>query len=608
MGGEPEPMRLWDSVARGNFAKARDLRCPPIALRVVSRLKTRPNGRERVRLADGSHKGVPMKIKRYLTRSVSIAAMTAAASVATGASAHLVYLPYHRGATPPAPIMLPVGSHQAPYVAPRKSISGKWTDVGNDPFTGEGGWGPLLMTDGSVIIKHAFTGSTATWYRLTPDTKGNYTTGTWKQTGAFPSGYQPDFYASQVLPNGDVTIEGGEYNGGSAVWSNKGAAYDPVADKWTAVTAPSGWNSIGDSESLILPDGSYLLADCCFFGTGQSVTATFSGTSVTWATPIKTWSCGSSNPCMDEEGLTPLPNGNVLLVDVWDHTSSSDEVWTYDTSANTWSETGNTKDYLSTTNAYELGAAPETPLGPAGGTIIQLTANRSPGVSDVYSIANGTWSSGPVLKVGTTVYDFEDAPAATLPDGNVLVFAAPGDGGSPAHFWELKVTSTGTVKATQVNDTTHSASGTDFTANLLPLPSGQILWDDSQSNTEVAVYTPKGHAKAAWLPVVSSVNSTLSVGSTGNAISGTNFNGFDLGGAYGDDSQQATNYPIVRITNTASGDVCYARSYNFSTMGVWTTGTTNAVFDIPSSCATGASTLQVIVNGIASTGTSVTLS
>ena len=421
---------------------APESRCPQSFFRVVSWPKTRPKkGRERVRLADGSHKGVPMKIKRYLTLGTSVAAMAAMASVATGASAHLVYLPFHRGATPPAPIMLPV-RHEAPYVAPRNSISGTWTDVKNEPFTGEGGWGPLLLTDGSVIIKHAFTGTTATWYKLTPSKKGKYTSGTWKQIALMPTGYQPDFYASQVLTNGNVLVEGGEYNGGSGIWTNKGAIYDPVADKWTNVTPPTGWNSIGDSASLVLPDGSYLLSDCCFFGTGKDVTATISGTTVTWGSPASTWSCGSSNPCMDEEGLTPLPNGNVLLVDVWLHTTTSDDVWTYDTSAGTWSETGNTPDYLSTTNYYELGAAPETPQGPKGGTIIQLTGNQNPGVSDVYSIASGTWSHGPQLKIGTAVYDFEDAPAATLPSGNVLVESSPGSFNNPAHFWEMTVSKT----------------------------------------------------------------------------------------------------------------------------------------------------------------------
>jgi hypothetical protein len=189
------------------------------------------------------------------------------------------------------------------------------------------------------------------------------------------------------------------------------------------------------------------------------------------------------------------------------------------------------------------------------------------------------------------------------------VESSPGFAASPAHFFEFNInTTSGTVTATQVSDTTESPGSTDFTGNLMVLPTGQVLWDNSQSGTEVAVYTPKGKAKGKWKPVVSSVNSSLTVGSKANAISGTNFNGFDLGGVYGDDSQASTNYPLVRITNTSTGDVCFGRSYSFSTMGVWTKGTTNAEFDIPSTCETGASTLQVIVNGIASVGTAVTLS
>jgi hypothetical protein len=205
------------------------------------------------------------------------------------------------------------------------------------------------------------------------------------------------------------------------------------------------------------------------------------------------------------------------------------------------------------------------------------------------------------------VYYYADAPAATLPDGNILTEGSPGYGATPAHFWEFNISSGGTVTATQVNDTNTSPSSSNFTGNLIPLPTGQILWDDSQYSTEVAVYTPQGSANASWLPVVSSVSSTLMIPSTGNALSGTNFNGFDLGGAYGDDAQAATNFPLVRITNNSSGDVCFGRSYNFSTMGVWTSGTTNAVFDVPNTCESGASMLQVIVNGIASTGVSVTL-
>jgi hypothetical protein len=201
-----------------------------------------------------------------------------------------------------------------------------------------------------------------------------------------------------------------------------------------------------------------------------------------------------------------------------------------------------------------------------------------------------------------------DAPAAVLPDGNALVEAGPGYAISPAHFWEFATSKKGKVVATQVNDNKTVASSSDFTGNMTVIPTGQVLWTNSQSSTEVALYTSKGKVNKAWLPVVSSVSNSLSVGSTGNAISGTNFNGFDLGAYYGDDGQAASNFPLVRITNTSTGDVCFGRSYNFSTFGVWTSGATNAVFDIPKSCETGASTLQAIVNGIASAAVSVTLS
>lgn len=552
-----------------------------------------------------------MKMNTTLNIGVCVLALEAAAAFAAGASAHPMYYLHHWGAKSldPNTPMVHVGPYEAPYVAPKKNKSGKWTDVGNVPFTGEGGNGELLLTDGSVIMNHALTGSAGEWYKLTPDSKGNYIDGTWTQIASMPSGYQPYGFASQVLTNGNVLIEGGEYNENQGDWTNKGAIYDPVADKWTSVSPPSGWSSIGDSESIILPDGSYFLGDCCFFGTGEDVTATVSGTTVNWNSPVTTWKCANSGyPCMDEEGFTALPSGEVLLVDVWDYTSTTDEYWIYDAATATWTQPGSTKDRMSDTNYFELGGAPLTPLGGKKGTVIQLTANTStPGPSDVYNVATGTWTTGPTLKVHSAVYMMADAPAATLPDGNVLVAASPGYSVTPTHFWEFRTSSKGVVKATRVNDTKTAPQSSDFTGNMLLIPTGQVLWDNSQSSTEVAVYTPKGKPKAAWLPVVTSVNSTLTVGSTGNAISGTNFNGFDLGGMFGDDAQQATNYPIVRITNNKTGDVCFGRSYNFSTMGVYTSGTTNATFDLPSSCETGASSLQVIVNGIASQGVSVTL-
>src|ERR1700722_3160184 len=330
-----------------------------------------------------------MKINQYFTASVSVLALATMSLVASGASAHKIYLPYHFGTTPPKPITPQRHANRARFVAPKANASGTWTDVGSVPFNGQGGEAPLVLTDGSAMIKQSFTGNSGVWCKLAPDSNGNYTDGTWTKLPAMPAGYSPDFFAEQVLTDGRVLIEGGEYNDqcSGGCWTNKGALYDPVANTWTSVSPPSGWTSIGDAESIILPNGTYMLANCCD-SPGKQGLASINGTSVTWAQT-------ASYDYNDEQGYTSLPNGNVLMVDVWNHGSNYDDYEIYNTSAGTWSLAGKTADYLSSSSTFELGAAPLTPQYGTQGTIIQFTANGSPGVSDVYDVASSTWSHGP---------------------------------------------------------------------------------------------------------------------------------------------------------------------------------------------------------------------
>ena len=80
------------------------------------------------------------------------------------------------------------------------------------------------------------------------------------------------------------------------------------------------------------------------------------------------------------------------------------------------------------------------------------------------------------------------------------------------------------------------------------------------------------------------------------------------GAMYNDDFQDATNYPLVRITNTATGHVFYARTHNHSSMGVATGSlivTTH--FDVPAGIELGGSKLEVVANGIASSPVSVVI-
>ncbi|HLY05769.1 MAG TPA: hypothetical protein VKR31_08485 [Rhizomicrobium sp.] len=540
-----------------------------------------------------------MKSRELLTAGASVLALTGIFLVGTGASADPVYRPHGRGIAPIDPnLAVPnIGTDTGQYVAPKNSGSGTWADVANLPFL-HGPWNARMQTDGTVLISDYLT-KKGQWYKLTPDSKGRYEDGTWSKIAPMPSGYSPLFFASQTLPDGRMIVNGGEYNIDGGGFVTLGALYDPVKNSWTSVSPPGGWSTIGDAESVILPNGTYMLADCCDFGPSQAALASVSGTNVKWTTQ-------NTYYYNDEETFTPLPDGDLQMVDVWNHGANYDDYETYDTSTGTWSLTGQTADYLSTSSAYELGPSVVRP----DGTILQFSANPTIAVNDIYDIKTGKWSSGPTLMVGGTKYDCADAPAVELPSGNTLVEASPGIFAKPSAFFEIGLTDKkGKIKVTRVNEPREGKHTSSFEGTFVMLPTGQALWDNSQvKNFEVATYTPVGSPRASWLPVVSSVSSKLTVGSTGNAISGTNFNGFSLGASYGDDAQMSTNYPLVRITNNSTGDVCFARSYNFSTMGIWTSGTTSAEFDIPKSCETGASTLQAIVNGIASTGTAVTLS
>jgi hypothetical protein len=70
----------------------------------------------------------------------------------------------------------------------------------------------------------------------------------------------------------------------------------------------------------------------------------------------------------------------------------------------------------------------------------------------------------------------------------------------------------------------------------------------------------------------------------------------------------ASNYPLVRITNSGTGNVVYCKTHGHSTMAVATGNrivSTN--FDVPSGIGTGASTIVVVANGIPSSGVSVTV-
>jgi len=181
----------------------------------------------------------------------------------------------------------------------------------------------------------------------------------------------------------------------------------------------------------------------------------------------------------------------------------------------------------------------------------------------------------------------------------VLVAASPGDYTPPTHMFDFNGTT-----LTEVPDPPNAADLASNYIFMLVLPTGQVLFNDRAGDIEV--YNATGSASPAWLPQITSVPAALAAGGS-YTLSGKQLNGLTQAAAYGDDYQDATNYPLVRITNTATGAVSYARTSGMTKMSVAPGVTSSVSFTLPAGIRTGAGTLVVVANGLASAPVDVTV-
>ena len=456
-----------------------------------------------------------------------------------------------------------------------------WTKA--PTFPGAGAGAAWLMTDGTVIV-HSEQNSPSNWYKLTPSITGSYSAGTWKQIASTPAGYAPIFFGSAVLPDGRLIIEGGEYNNcPNGCWVNLGAIYNPATNTWKSVSPPAGWTTIGDAQSVVLPNGTYMQANCC---TKQA--ATLNPITLTW-TAVGTGK-GDIN---DEEGWTLLPNGKLLTVDAYVSVNTcggnkASEIYTISTAK--WACGPTTPSQLWDNAHHEMGPAVLRP----DGTVFQAGAVPS---TAIYNSSTGQWTAGPNFPNN---FDIADGPGALEINGKVLLLASPGQFQTGADFFEWDGTTLKTVI-----DPPNAANDSSFYGHLLVLPTGSILFTDY--STDVELFHPAGTYMAAWQPTITSAPSTVTHGHTNYSISGLRFAGMSQGAAYGDDYQSATNYALVRLTNVATKHVFYAKTHGQSSYQVQSASTQSTLFDVPPTTELGSTTLEVVVNGIPSAKKTITV-
>jgi hypothetical protein len=431
----------------------------------------------------------------------------------------------------------------------------------------------LLLSDGTVMAAGS-ADITNTWYRLTPDSQGSYVNGAWSTMA--PMHDTRLYYSSDVLTNGNVFVAGAEYGTGT----NSAEVYDPVRDLWTRCPpAPAGQTYFYDSISKILPSGNVLIAP---------VGPATSGGTVIYVTASNTWANGGRlfrGSYQDEASWVKLPDDSILTIDPFGVNSER-----YIPSLNAWVNDANVPVSLYDPFGSELGAAFLLPNGKA--FVLGATGNTAL-YTPSGSTSPGVWAAGPVIPNSQAT---PDAPAAMLVNGNILcaVSPLPTSGShfpSPTSFYEYNPFANSFTRVSGPTGLTFP--GPSYLLRMLDLPDGNVLL--ATSDNQLYVYQPDGSPLAAGKPAISNIVQNVD-GSF--HTTGTLLNGISEGAAYGDDAQMESNYPLIRMTNSSSGVVYYARTYGWNSTSVMTSNRlVSTEFAVPVGLPSADYQLVMIANG-----------
>jgi hypothetical protein len=133
-----------------------------------------------------------------------------------------------------------------------------------------------------------------------------------------------------------------------------------------------------------------------------------------------------------------------------------------------------------------------------------------------------------------------------------------------------------------------------YPTRMLILPTGQVLFSDDSA--QLWVYTSSGAPNPSLRPLITDVRYR---GDGKFRLTGFQLDGQAAGAAYGDDDQMDSNYPIIRMVNS-SGNVFYARTSDWSKIGVGGAGRETVEFTLNPGVTPGDYSLIVSGAGISS--------
>ncbi len=391
----------------------------------------------------------------------------------------------------------------------RVTPTGTWTPlITPDPL---GAQQLLLLPSGAVMVAGGSDSASANWYSLVPDSSGNYYDGTFNTLQ--PMNVPRLFYTSDVLPNGDVLVLGGEYSGPSTLQTATptGEIYNPTTNSWQLITpcpqtyAPSTviaasevgntvtmtTNSIVNSPFKLAVGASVVTSGFApnalngtFTVTAASTfanTTTFSFTDPNAFNATPTTFGSAAQGVFGDDPSEVLSNGTVLAGALGYNTT-----YIYNPATTLWSTTTGSKQLNDRSDEETWVKLPPLP-GQTDGDILSYNVYASqpagPGSAQIYNPATQTWSlTGPV-PVYLSDSGNELGPAFLLPNGNVFQIGANNN-------------------TAIYNPTTNSwVAGPTFTAGFgaadapgVELPDGEVLFAANIPNqntpSEIFDYNP----------------------------------------------------------------------------------------------------------------------